>query len=255
MSTRIDINVAADLLRRLNRSQSQANRQSLSERERRDRLTQQGTALRQQQNAAAGLNFDGSIYRRRPTRPRFLEEPAATPMLIKADYYVIEYSFTTGRDLDTRTKLLNPETLTLSEPIGWCKGWQVAYETEQGTQVVLEWGGDNTGTGVESVLYDRKAYEAVFGVSKKALIALNAFWYGERGSGVTIKVTGYKGGEMVPDGFAWRNDTATRVWQNFSTYPTSSVVTNLSKCIDGDFVAYLEVDYARGKISYNQELS
>lgn len=88
MSTRIDINVAGDLLRRLNRSQSQANRQSLLERERRGKLAQQGTTVRQQQNLAQGRAADGRPLGRRPFRPRFLEEPAATPLPV-TPYFVL----------------------------------------------------------------------------------------------------------------------------------------------------------------------
>ena len=108
MSTRIDISVAADLLRRLNRSQSQANRQGLQERERRDRLTQQGTTLRQQQNAAAGLNFDGSIYRRRPVRPRFLEEPAATPLLTAPGFVLVPHAAYEPQGIPTLVRRLDP---------------------------------------------------------------------------------------------------------------------------------------------------
>ena len=108
MSTRIDISVAADLLRRLNRSQSQANRQGLQERERRDRLTQQGTTLRQQQNAAAGLNFDGSIYRRRPMRPRFLEEPAATPLLTAPGFVLVPHAAYEPQGIPTLVRRLDP---------------------------------------------------------------------------------------------------------------------------------------------------
>ena len=69
-----------------------------------------------------------------------------------ADYIVLTYSFTDGVDLDTRTKVTVPHIgqTTLADSIGWCCSEQWPAD---GTPI-LTWGGDNTGTGFESVLID-----------------------------------------------------------------------------------------------------
>lgn len=84
MSTRIDINVASELLRRLAKAQADANRQGLQEREKRGKLTDKATAEAKKEadrRAQQGAGQDG----RPPQRYRFREEPAATPRVSSSD--------------------------------------------------------------------------------------------------------------------------------------------------------------------------
>lgn len=172
---------------------------------------------------------------------------------ISADYYVIEYNFgTPGEDLDTRTYIQDPNSNLFLGPLGWCKDELVFVEGE----FILVWGGDNVDTGAEAVLFDRLAYEAVFGTEQtKFVLSLNAFWYDLLGDSVTIKVTGYVGGEMIPDMFSWVNPTADLTYADPGAYTTTQVLTNLDDCIDGDFLTYLEIDYASGNIVFKQTLT
>lgn len=80
MSTRIDINVARELLLRLSRAQANANRQGLLEKERRERLAKQGTAEAERQRAqTTAQQGPGFSIPRLPSRFLLREEPAATP--------------------------------------------------------------------------------------------------------------------------------------------------------------------------------
>lgn len=169
-----------------------------------------------------------------------------------ADYYVIEYDFTSpGEDLDTRTYIRNPDTGMFLGPVGWCKESYI----EIGTDRILEWGGDNTGTGVESVLFSKAAYENVFGSSQsKVLLSLNAFWYTTPNTSFTVKITGYVGGEMAKTPYSWENPTATATYVNSESYVCNDSLTNLDDCIDGDFVTYLEIDYEAGTATFSKTL-
>ena len=72
--------------------------------------------------------------------PPTIEYPA------NADFFVITYTFTNGTDLDTRTSVSDP---SVGGRVGW--GWS----TTVGSPTFMTFGGDNTGTGVESVLFDK----------------------------------------------------------------------------------------------------
>jgi hypothetical protein len=183
--------------------------------------------------------------------------PAGTRIPLQADYYVITYGFERpGRDLDTRTRLFDPATREASNVIGWCKDDKILYNGI----TIIEWGGDNTGFGVESVLVSVKDYAeqvAALGIRAAPLrISLSAFWFSSFAPEVTITVTGYKGGSMVyiPSRFTWENPTATRVWADFSQYISRDVRTRVPECVDGDLIAYLTIDYRKGRIVYSQNL-
>jgi hypothetical protein len=172
---------------------------------------------------------------------------APAPGVVIADYYLIEYVFTTGLDLDTRTTIQNPSNGSFAPVVGWCKNDEIiqnGYET-------VTWGGDNTGVGVESVLFDRLSYELAFPGSDTAILSLSAFWFSQLGSSVTISITGYRGGTMVKTPFSWENPTATTVWNNFSTYTTNSITTNVPSCVDGEFISFVIINYSLGTVTYS----
>jgi hypothetical protein len=156
-----------------------------------------------------------------------------------ADYIVLTYAFTDGVDLDTRTKVTVPNIgqTTLEDSIGWCCSEQ--WPTE-GTPI-LTWGGDNTGVGFESVLIDLIEFKNQYPGQNTIVMNSKAFWYGELGTNpVTIRVTLYKGGEMVadPDNYTFYNDTFTAAYGAIS--PGSVVTTNLSECIEGENITSLQ---------------
>jgi len=240
MAISINVTVAdAELLRR-NRDQVQGNRLQKVEGD-------------EQGKTAAGIKAQQATqpeelagWRRRRVRR---DEPAASFItIVKADYYVISYGFITGEDLDTRTFLLNPITQQQLGPVGYCKDQEIAVNDVP----IVRWGGDNTDTGFESVLFDRLAYEQQFPGAALPVLSLNAFWYDIKGDSVTLAITGYAGGEMVLESgqFLWTNPTATRVWDEFATFTSNAVQTNVSDCVDGDFIVNLQIDYARGVIAW-----
>ena len=121
---------------------------------------------------------------------------------IDADYAVFTYAFTDGKDLDTRTRVIAPD-------IGQDKqnhiGWGQIDKFPVGNPI-LEWGGDNRGTGVESVKIDLREFRKQYPSEGELKIDCRAFWYGQIGTNeVNIEAVFYKGGEMIKDGFSFSN--------------------------------------------------
>lgn len=124
-----------------------------------------------------------------------------------ADYLTIEYTFNTGDDLDTKTKLV---TIPGSDYLGY---WYSDYILNEDGGVILEFGGDNTGQGTESVLFYSNVFKDTYPSIEQIKIDCRAVWFGTPGTDpVGLKVTLYKGGAMVKDGgfygYSWINPTA-----------------------------------------------
>ena len=122
------------------------------------------------------------------------------------DYAVLRYiwSDNSGFDLDTRTQLQiqGRDNLVL----GWNR-----YSKDAD---YLEWAGDNTASGQESILVNMSKLSSDFGGQIK--IEFAGFWYGERKSGqVVLEFTTYKGGSMTTEAYSWVNQGGTVV-QNLS---------------------------------------
>ncbi len=144
-----------------------------------------------------------------------------------ADFIVLRYLFTDGRDLDTRTKLISPE---VGSYVGWCMNGSF---TGSNNLIWYEWSGDNTGTGYESVLINvsniRSAHPTL-DISGECF----GLWYGERESGnVTISLTAYLGGTMERVGFDFINVGGQ---QTADITKATNSSANQSACIMGDFL-------------------
>ena len=173
--------------------------------------------------------------------------PTSTPIpfvpgafTFDADYIVVTYAFNDGTDLDTRTRVTVPDIgqSVLTDYIGWCcsEEWPIGSPTP-----ILTWGGDNTGTGFESVLIDLIEFKSQYPGQNIIEIVCNAAWYGDVGvNPVTIQVTLYKGGTMVadPDNFTFYNNTFTAAKGALS--PGYTITLELfGNCIDGETITTL----------------
>jgi hypothetical protein len=132
-----------------------------------------------------------------------------------ADYMMITYQFTNGRDLDTRTRMAIPNIGQTSqlEYLGWGRKYQWTP-----SNAILLWGGDNTGTGYESVLINLNLFRQLYPNESQFVVDFRGFWYGTLGTNpVNVAATMWKGGTPTKSGFVWTNSTAT------ATYNISSV--------------------------------
>ena len=157
-----------------------------------------------------------------------------------ADYIVLTYAFNDGTDLDTRTRVSVPDIgqNTFTDSIGWC--CQESWPTSGSP--ILTWGGDNTGTGFESVLIDLIEFKSQYPGENTILIDANAGWYGTVGTNpVYIQATLYKGGTMVadPDNFTFYNNTYTSAYGAVSSGKTITLDL-LTSCVDGEPVKSLQ---------------
>jgi len=129
-----------------------------------------------------------------------------------ADYIMLTYEFTTGMDLDTRTRIVTPDVgqNTQTTYLGW--GRQTQYPIT-GTPYET-WGGDNTGTGYESVLFNINLFKNTYPLENILVIDARCFWYNTVGTTpVNVAATLWKGGSPIKNGFLWDNPTATDAFQ------------------------------------------
>ena len=142
--------------------------------------------------------------------------------------------------MDTRTRVSIPNIgqTAFTESIGWC--CQSEWPTT-GTPI-LTWGGDNTGTGFESVLIDLIEFKSQYPGQNTILIDANAGWYGTVGTNpVYLEATLYKGGTMVPDpdNYTFTNSTFTAAYGAISS-GTSVTLDLFTNCVDGEPVKSLQ---------------
>ena len=157
-----------------------------------------------------------------------------------ADYIVLTYAFNDGTDLDTRTRVTVPNIgqNNLSDYLGWC----CSSEWPTTGTPILTWGGDNTGTGFESVLIDLIQFKNDYPGQNIITIQTNAAWYGTVGTNpVYMQAKLYKGGTMVadPDNYTFVNEGYTAGYGAVS----NGVVVTLElfgNCIDGENIKALE---------------
>jgi hypothetical protein len=128
-----------------------------------------------------------------------------------ADYIVVEYSFSTGTDLDTRTRLAVPSVSSSDGHlyVGWGQADEVPTNSSPPPNI-LRWGGDNTGTGRESAVFDVNYFKGLYPSVHDIIIDCRAQWYGVVGTTpVGLKITLYQGGAIQAVGYGFENPTAT----------------------------------------------
>ena len=161
------------------------------------------------------------------------------PIFSYADYLIISYGFSDGLDLDTATTLVAPAT---AGPIGYCyQGSALPY---------LEWGGDNTGTGVESALINVNTLRTDFPSNNIIDVYLSAVWYNTRVSGdVIMSVEVWKGGTNAIVNYQFINTGG--ILLGNVIFPTVNVTANLhpSDCSQLECVGTLRYVISTGALT------
>ena len=151
-----------------------------------------------------------------------------TEFTFDADYAVLTYKFSDASDLDTRTRIVEPN-IGMNNYLGFEAGqcfptdpsWS---KTNIPSAAVIDWSGDNTGTGYESILVDIQKLKALKPDMVNFVVDLRAAWFS---SGqpmgvlpVEVKAMFYKGGTMLksrpvtdPLSYEYTNPTATNSLQ------------------------------------------
>lgn len=128
------------------------------------------------------------------------------------DFLVVRYIWTSagGTDLDTRTSYTGTGiTLVDDDLVGWGCGNAIVVDTAHN---YLQWGGDNTGAGVEAVLINFNTIAADYSSIKKFTAKLAAQWYSSRNNGeVSVEMVTYSGGAMQKVGYDFINNGGEQV--------------------------------------------
>jgi len=165
-----------------------------------------------------------------------------------ADFFLATYLFTDGRDLDTRTSVVSPTGYGVTVGFGLSSSIPDAG---------IEWGGDNTGTGVESILFTKQDFIDNNAGINTISMDLRAGWWtgGDVGfQPVVVNVTSFVGGAMVYDSTnkTWTNPTATETFTGFTS--TSRAITDRIEreaATDmGERIAIMNLDFVAGTVSY-----
>jgi hypothetical protein len=153
-----------------------------------------------------------------------------------ADYIMLTYEFTDGVDLDTKTLLSKyttstgsvvspvPGQTTPADYLGFAVNGNSVTDFPESVPVpILTWGGDNKGTGFESVLINVKQFRLNYPTAISFVIDARCLWFRPNEKGINpviIAAKLWKGGEPVQngcDGFCWVNPNPT------DTYDIDSV--------------------------------
>jgi len=171
---------------------------------------------------------------------------AATDLSVQyGRYFVFEYQFTNGSDLDTRTGFIYPAIGSGNSNTQY-EGWS------RSGNAFLYWGGDNTGQGFESCYIDKNQVLAAYPGITYIEIDLRCFWYGSYGSnGVVIKTNAYTGGTMVSSGYQWTNPTATYSFP--AVYSVSKNITDTNSSGNGSRAARVVLDFNTYTLTYYQD--
>ena len=189
------------------------------------------------------------------------------PFNFDFDYMVCEYYFDDGIDMDTMAFFTVPNVMLSNSGdtsavlmyngnyynyVGTC-----AYSSS-GPQwpndgiltPYLIYGGDNTGTGTEAVLFDLIEFKLQNPLTVNLEFAFTANWYTTVGNNpVKMRATLYKGGSMVQEGYTWYNvgyssvyyveSNGTVITENVQDCQAFELVSNLQFNIsthDGQFI-------------------
>ena len=156
-----------------------------------------------------------------------------------ADYIMLKYVFFDGRDLDTRTQMLDPELMT--NYLGWAR----LSRFPASDPILLDWGGDNTGSGnpdgstAETVLINMINFDTLYPSENEIEIDCRAFWFGTVGVlPVTIEATLWKGGTIIKGtpAFQFSNPTADDT-ANLDSFSKVITLSTASSASNGERVA------------------
>ena len=153
-----------------------------------------------------------------------LVDCGVTEFTFDADYAVLTYKFSDASDLDTRSRIVEPD-INMNNYLGFGAGacfptdasWS---KTNIPTTAIIDWSGDNIGTGYESILVDIQKLKALKPDMINFVVDLRAAWFNAGGPmgvlPVEVKAMFYKGGTMLksqpvtnPLSYKYTNPTAT----------------------------------------------
>jgi len=154
-----------------------------------------------------------------------------------AEYIVISFQFSDGKDLDIRVRVNSPY-------IGAYSGYG-----KPNSDPTLFWSGDNLRTGFESCYFDIGKFRNS-NIGPNVQIECRSMWFQTVGiQPVKLVCTFYKGGAMILNNYIWTNPTAT---DSLILDSDNFTITLLSTTGDGQYMATLHynTNTGNGYMSY-----
>jgi hypothetical protein len=166
-----------------------------------------------------------------------------------ADYIMITYEFTNGRDLDTRSRIVIPNIGqdTQAKYLGW--GVLNVPGLFPPSDPIISFGGDNLGIGFESVLIDLKKLKLNYPTENILVADFRGFWHNTGLVGtnpVNVDAVMWKGGTIIKDGFKWENPTALSVF-NIDSVGKQIFTQTGNSGTSGDRIATLTYNLTTGE--------
>ena len=172
------------------------------------------------------------------------------------DWYLIEYYWAGGQDLDTRTSAITAGVVRSQDAnkyIGFAMEEQLLNTA---SQPVMQWAGDQTGQGpaVEQILVTSSYLPDALAVQ----LRLAAFWYNAGFGFIDARIYGYNGGAFNLDSSEeiWVNTTATKVQLLDSkqiSIPTTALGSDGNN-FEGYDVATLTIDLVSGAAEFDASI-
>ena len=156
---------------------------------------------------------------------------------VDADFLIVTYYFDSisGKDLDTRTRLINPVS---SDTLGY---FGLFLKNEFNSSGYLSWAGDNRGFGAESCLIDLRK----FSNDDIIQVECSAFWWTERFNGnITLDIRAFKGGTVHQIGREFVNSGGNQ--KGYFRYPDNITEQSKYERFPGQYI---------GTITYNKEIN
>jgi hypothetical protein len=125
------------------------------------------------------------------------------PAIVFGDFFVFNFEWNSGKDLDIRASIINPQ-------VSGVLGWAANTSLSANGHTIAYWAGDNSETsGREAIYLDRAKYFLAFPSANSIEFDLRCFWNEQLGTNVVVKMDAYQGGVMINDGnFGFSNPTA-----------------------------------------------
>jgi hypothetical protein len=186
-----------------------------------------------EENSTFTVDSTNATYRSNDITHGMCLSPQSDGSLQPFDYAVLRYLWTPedGQDLDTRTSITNP-----------ARNVEVGWSRQTNDETYLTWGGDNTGSGVESVLINVLGLIQSYPSATNITVATKAFWYSSRLTGnITVQFETYLGGTMSQSGFNFIN-TGGALVQSLSFL--CNATSQGSSDQPGDLLGILTIDTA-----------
>jgi hypothetical protein len=167
------------------------------------------------------------------------------PAVVFGDFFVFNYEWSTGKDLDIRASIINPS-------VAGVLGWAANSTLVANGRTIAYWAGDNTETsGREAIYLDRAAYFLAFPSATSIEFDLRCFWNEQLGTNVVVKMDAYQGGSMINDGnFGFDNPTARIAFPASRSESRLITLRTSSSSTQGQRHSRAIIDFVDSKLTY-----